>query len=316
MGTKENQPLRYSVIVLLEESVEDFAAYIKTLDDIFSATGDPFEILIMANGTEWFLKPELKRLARCNGRLKAFALNIRTSQAVCLKAGIKESRGEIIVACGAYQQITGESFRRLLEQMDDETDVISPWRQKRVDPPLNQFQSRLFNAIVRTFTGSHFNDLSCEVKIFRRSIMEEIQLYGNMYRFLPIVAAQRGFKCKEVKCAHHQERGKEGFYSLSEYVSRVIDILTLYFNTGFSRKPLRFFSTIGAVFVAVAVTILLFIFAQKLLLNTPIGNRAELLLALFFMVLGIQTASFGLLGEIITFTHSQGRPDYIVEKVI
>jgi hypothetical protein len=146
--------------------------------------------------------------------------------------------------------------------------------------------------------------------------MEEILLYGNMYRFLPIVAAQKGFNCKEIKCEHYQELGKKGFYRISEYVSRIIDIMTLYFNTGFSKKPLRFFSTIGAGFVAVAVIILFYIFGQKLLFNYPIGNRGELLLALLFMVLGIQTASFGLLGEIITFTHSHGRHDYIVEKII
>ena len=308
--------MKYSVIVLLEESSEDFSWFIQTLYEIFSSKHKPFEILIVANGTEGFLKNELKNLKDCNDKLKAFTLNKKTPQSVCLKTGFKETKGEIIVVCGSYQQITRDSFIQLLDSLDNETDIISPWRQHRVDHSLNQFQSKMFNALVRKITKSNLHDLSCTVKIFRREVLEDTDLYGNMYRFLPILAEQKGYRHKEVKCEHYQERGKTGFYSLSEYFTRIIDILTLYFNTRFTRKPLRFFSAMGAIFLAFGFLITCYVFAQKIFMNYPIGGRPVLLLAILFMVLGVQAASVGLLGEIIAFTHGRQREEYTIEKKI
>jgi len=308
--------MKYSIIVLLEEKSEDFSQFVQMLHKTFSSRPDPFEIIILANSTEGFLKNELEKLQELDLHLKAFALNKKATQAVCLKAAFKESTGEIIVVCGSYQQIEKDSFVQLLDSLDAEIDIISPWRQERVDPSFNQFQSRIFNFLVRKITGSDLHDLSCTVKIFRRKVLEDIELYGNMYRFLPIVADKHGFKNKEVKCGHAEEHGKSGLYSLSEYLTRIIDIFTLYFNTRFTRKPLRFFSTIGAVFILIGMMIITLIFIQKILLGSPIGNRPGLLMAVLFMVLGIQAASVGLLGEIIVFTHGRQKKEYTIEKEI
>jgi hypothetical protein len=308
--------MKYSIIILLEEKNEDFSQFVQMLYETFSSRPDSFEIIILANGMEGFLKSQLEKLPELNCQITAFAFNKITTQAVCLKAGLKESKGEIIVVCGSYQQLTKNSFMHLLDSLDDETDIISPWRQQRVDPSFNRFQSRIFNILVKLFTRSDLNDLSCTVKIFRRKVIEDTKLYGNMYRFLPIIAQQKGFKNKEVKCEHYQERGKSGFYSLSEYLTRIIDIITLYFNTRFIRKPLRFFSTIGVIFVLIGIFITLFIFMQKIIMGYPIGDRPGLLMAILFMVLGIQAASVGFLGEIIVYTHGRETKEYNIEKVI
>lgn len=270
----------------------------------------------MANGTGGFLRNQLAKFQGLNHRFKAFEFNTKTTQAVCLAAGLKESNGEVIIACGSYQQITNDSFNQLLDNMDVNTDIISPWRQDRVDPLFNQFQSKIFNTLVRTLIKSDLHDFSCTVKIIRRDVLEEIKIYGNMYRFLPVVAAQKGFKTKEIKCQHFQERGKTGFYNLSDYVTRLIDIFTLFFNTRFIKKPLRFFSAIGMGFLLVGLFIAAYVITQKFFLGHPVGNRPALLLAIFFMVLGVQAASVGLLGEIIAFTHGRHKKEYTIEKVI
>jgi len=307
---------KYSIIVLLEETHEDFPQFIRNLHDVFSTRRVPFEILIMANGTGGFLKHQLTELQGFNHRLKAFEFDRKTTQAVCLKAGLKESSGEIIVVCGSYQQITNDSLTLLLESYNEKPDIISPWRQHRVDPWFNRFQSEVFNILVRKITKSDFHDLSCTVKVFRREVLEETEIYGNMYRFLPIVAARKGFKTKEIKCSHYQERGKTGFYSLSEYITRLIDIFTLYFNTRFTRKPLRFFSGIGLGFLLVGLFVMSYIFVQRFLMGHPVGNRPILFLAIFFMALGVQAASIGLLGEIIVFTHGRQKKEYTIEREI
>ena len=308
--------IKYSVIVLLEEQHEDFAQFVQNLYDLFSGRKESFEILIMANGTGGFLRNKLQKFQNCNDKLKIFELNTRTPQAVCLKAGLKESSGEIIVACGSYQQLTNETLAHAIDCLDDNTDIVSPCRQCRVDPSFNQFQSKVFNALVRWITRSDLHDLNCTVKIFRREVLEKTEIYGNMYLFLPVVAARKGFRTKEIGCLHYQERGKTGFYSLSSYFSRTIDIFILYFNTRFTRKPLRFFSSLGLIFLILGLLIMCYVFGQRFFFDYPIGGRPVLLLAILFMVLGIQAASVGLLGEIIVFAYGRHNKEYTIEKWI
>jgi hypothetical protein len=314
------KPMKYSIIILLEleEMHKDSVQFIQNLHDIFSNRQEPFEILIICNAIGGFLRNELDELLTHNNRIQAFEFTTRTTQATCLKAGIKGSSGEIIVVCGSYQQIPNGSLIKLLDHLDDETDIVTPWRQHRVDTVFNQFQSKLFNTLVKTITISNFHDLSCTVKVLRRKVFEETKIYGNMSRFLPILAVQRGFKAKEVQCDHYQQLGigKSGFYSISHYFSIFIDILTLYFNTRFTRKPLRFFSSIGMIFLLMGLLITAYVFAEKFLMGYPVGGRPVLLLALLFIVLGVQAASVGLLGEIIAFTHGRKRKEYTVEKII
>jgi hypothetical protein len=308
--------LKYSVIVLLEEQHEDFAEFIQDLYNLFSSRKESFEILIMANGTGGFLRDQLAELQNCNDKLKAFELNIKTPQAICLKTGLKASSGKIIITCGSYKQITERSFLRLLDSLDDELDIISPWRQNRIDPRFKRFQSKLFNTLVRRITRYDLHDLSCTVRIFRREVLEETEVYGNMYRFLPIIAARKGFKTKEVKSEHCREPGRIYFFALSDYVSRLIDIFTLYFNLRFTRKPLRFFSTIGLAFLLIGLFMGSYVLLERIFMGYPIGNRPTLILAILSSVLGVQVASVGLLGEIIAFVHGRHRKEYTIEKLL
>ncbi len=310
--------MKYSIIVLLEleEMHKGSIQFIQNLYELFSNRQDQFEILIIANGIGEILKNELTALLTRHDKIKALEFNTKITQAVCLKAALRETSGDIVVVCGSYQQITDSSLLRLLDDIDSETDIVTPWRQHRVDSTLNQFQSKLFNALVRKLTASSYHDTSCTVKVFRREVLEDVEIYGNMYRFLPILADQRGFKTKEIKCEHYQQHGKSTYYGLTHYINIFIDIFTLYFNTWFTRKPLRFFSTIGVILSCIGLFITSYVFAQKIILGYSIGDRSLLLLAIFFMVLGIQAASAGLLGEIIAFTHGRQRKEYTIEKII
>jgi hypothetical protein len=308
--------VKYSLIVLVEDKQRDFAQFMRNLYDLLDGRQEPFEIIIMANGTGGFFRNEFEEFQGLRNRIKAFEFNSKVTQAACFKAGLKESNGEIIVVCGSYQQITNDSLIDCLDSLDNETDIICPWRQHRVDTSFNKFQSKVFNAIVRKIAGFDLHDLGCTLKIFRRKVLEETEFYGNMYQFLPILAAQKGFKTTEVKCKHYQQRGKTGLRNLSLLIPRLLDIFTLYFNTRFTRKPLRFFSAIGVFFLAAGTMIVLGVFAQKLIGGYPIGGRPILLLALLFMVLGVQAASIGLLGEIVVFTHGRQNRAYTIDKII
>jgi hypothetical protein len=313
---KTAKPIQYSIIVLLEETEEGFHDFITLLHQVFTSRDVSFEILIMANGTEGFLKEQLSLLEPGNGGIKAFAFNKKVPQAVCLKTGLNESIGRIIMVCGSYQQITTDSFYDVLDGLEKGIDVITPSRKRRVDPSFNQLQSKIFNWLARLATGSTINDLSCTVKLFRREVLENIEIYGNMYRFLPILAERKGYKNKEVLCGHHQERGQTGFYRFSEYLSRLIDLFTIFFTTRFAWKPLRFFSAVGATFVLGGLGVLTYVLLEKLVQGVPIGQRPLVLLGLLLAMVGIQAAGIGLLGEIVIFTYGRSRQQYDIEKTL
>lgn len=310
--------MKYSIIVSLEleEMHNGSVQFIENLYELFYKKKEPFEMLVVANGIGEFLKSELISLLNRCEKVKAIEFNAKTTQAVCLKAALKETKGEIMVVCGSYQQINSDSLLKLLDNVDDEIDIVTPWRQHRVDSALNQFQSKIFNALIRKLTASNYHDTSCTVKVFRREVLESVEIYGNMYRFLPILADQKGFKTKEIKCDHYQQHGKSTYYGLTHYINIFIDIFTLYFNTWFTRKPLRFFSAIGIILSCLGVFIASYVFTQKFFLGYSIGNRPLLLFAIFFIVLGVQAASVGLLGEIIAFTHGRNRKEYTIERII
>jgi hypothetical protein len=305
-----------SVIVLLEEQYSDFPEFLLNLDRIFSNSGMEYEFLVVANGTGNFFRTIQERLSAMNQRMRAFEFGTPVTQAVCLKAVLNEAKGDVLAIFGSYQQLTDNSIEDCVSVMDENIDIISPWRKHRVDPSFNQLQSRMFNWMVRRFAGTDLHDFSCTVKVCRREVLEEIELYGNMFRFLPVLASGKGFVIREIPVEHKQERGKTGFYSPAEYIGRILEIFTLFFNTRFSRKPLRFFSSIGLVFTAVGILLLAALFIQRAFFAIPIGNRPVLFVSLLITIIGVLVSSAGLLGEIIAFTNGRHKKEYVIERMI
>jgi len=308
--------MKYSIIFLVDELDPGLPPFIRTLREVLTWQKESYEIILVANGAGRETQMQIEGLLAEHEGLKAFELSCKAPQATALRAGFEESRGEIIMVCGSHQQISRESLVELMRSMDDSTDVVNSWRAERTDSSFNQLQSRVYNGLVRAVSRSDMHDLSSAIKLFRRQVLEEVEIYGNLYRFLPVLAAQKGFRVKEVRCTHHQWRGKTGLVGPAEYIERIVDIFTLYFITRFARKPLRFFSLFGLVFSLTGLAVTGTVFLQKLFLGYGIGERPVFLLGMFLLVLGVQVASTGLLGEIVAFTHGRRKPQYNVEKTI
>lgn len=312
----ENSKIKYSIIILLEEENEKINIFVQDLHEFFTKNREVFEIILIANGTSGIFKAKFQEIRREFSSIKIFTLYRRNTQAVCMKAALKESKGDIIIACGSYQQITMKDFDKALQSLDIKTDMILPCRRNRLDPSFNQLQSRFFNLLVRKITGYQFNDISCTIRIVRRVVMENIDFYGNMYRFLPVVAAQKGFKYKEINADHFKEMGKTGFYSPSEYLLRILDIFSLFFLVHYTKKPFRFFSIIGLFFFSLGLGVVGYLILEKLFFDVLVGNNFVLIMGFLLIAVGMQSAGTGLLGEIITFTHGRKRKEYTIDQIV
>lgn len=309
--------MKYTLLFLLEEESLDFLQFFDKIYALFLNRGEPFEAIIVDNGTGDFLEKILNDIPQEKYRnLMAMKLSKKVQPSIAIKCALQDCTGEKLVICGSYQQISLADFGRLLDAAEEKADVVLPWRRHRVDTPLSRMQSSLFNGIVRKITGTPLHDLSCTVRVLKREVIEELDLYGDLYRFLPILAERKGFKTIELPCEHIDERGKSGLYSLSSYLNRLADIFVLYFTTRFSRKPLRFFGFIGMFSIVTGCAMLAWVFLQKIFAGLPIGNRTLLALGFGFLILGMQVASVGLLGEIVAFTLGRKKKEYVVERVI
>jgi glycosyltransferase involved in cell wall biosynthesis len=216
----------------------------------------------------------------------------------------------------AYFQVEPRGIGPALAALDDGADLVAGRRFPRIDSFFNRLQSRLFHWFVRRMTSTDFHDISCGFKAMRRRVVREIHLYGGLHRFIPILAMNRGFTVREVELPQRNEDRQTRFHGAGAYLGRLLDVLTIFFLVKFTRTPLRFFGLLGLFLFVSGFAIDLVVAVQKIAWNQEIADRPLLLLGVLLMVLGVQTLSLGLLGEMIIFTHARNVRDYRVAEVI
>jgi len=293
------------------ELEEIYARFSRELEE----TGRLYEFIFIDDGAGEKTFQTLKRLQEQHPSVKVIKFNQDFGEAVALSVGFEKARGEIIITLASFMQTDPQDLHKLLDQIDAGCDMVIGWRYPRVDTILNRWQSSAFNWITRRLTKFSLHDLNCSLRVMRRKVVQAIPIYGDQFRFLPILAHRQGFRVKEVQVRHVKEMGKTGIYGLGSYVRRLIDILTLFFLVKFTKKPLRFFGLIGTALFGVGFLINVYLTVVRIMGN-PIGNRPMLLLGVLLMVVGIQTFSIGLVGEIIIFTHAKEIKEYNIEQFL
>lgn len=249
-------------------------------------------------------------------QIKAIAFQQAFGASACLTSGLQESRGRVILTTPQYVQVDPREIEALLNRIEAGADFAAPWRHPRVDPLLNRLQSSAFNLVMRRIIKAPFHDLNCYFRAIKREVLEEMAIYGDMYRFLPLIAYRQGLKVEEVKVRHLQEWGGSGFFGFGVYARRFLDIIGLMFLTHFTLKPLRFFGTLGALFAGLGGLMLLMIFLPWLFMENSLHYSWPIFhVGVLFFVLGVQIIGFGLVGEIIIYTQARKLREYRIERI-
>jgi hypothetical protein len=216
----------------------------------------------------------------------------------------------------SHFQTAPEGAQKVLEHLDDGYDLVVTERCPRLDSLLNRFQSRVFHALTRWLTGVQLHDLSCRLKGMRRRVAREIDLYGDLHRFFPVLAYQRGFRVAEIAVAQDPRDERPGVRSPGIYLRRLLDIVTIFFLMKFIQKPLRFFGVVGGALLGAGACISAVLSVQRLWGSTALTDRPLLILGVLLVVFGFQTVSIGLLGEIIVFTRARKIRAYPVGEIL
>jgi glycosyltransferase involved in cell wall biosynthesis len=275
-----------------------------------------WECILVFDGVRGPAWAEAARLAAARpSHVRPIAFQQAFGESVCLSAGFEKARGGIVVTSPQYVQIDPHELGAMLAALREGADFVTPWRHPRVDPLLNRLQSALFNWVMRRIIHMKFHDLNCYFRAIRREVLEELALYGDMYRFLPVIAFRQGFRVVEVKVRHLEEWGGAGFFGVGVYVRRFLDILGMVFLAKFTLKPLRFFGVLGGLLLSVGGVLSLVMVWQWIFENKGLYHRPLFFIALLLAVLGVQIIGFGLVGEIIIYTQAGHLREYRVERI-
>lgn len=236
-------------------------------------------------------------------------------EASLVKRAADLSSGSYLLTLPAYYRVRPESLGRLLETVEEGADLAVARRWPRKDPWINQVQTKLFHFLLRGVSGRRFDDLACGVRAMTRQVLEEVPLYGDFFRFFPVLAVSQGYRVEQVDGGHHPEDRRARVYSPGVYLRRLIDLLGVFFLVRFTYKPLRFFGLVGSAVSLVGAAILGLLFVQRVG-GQGIADRPLLLLGVLLLTLGVQAIALGLIGEIIVHLNAPERPGYRVLDVV
>jgi len=308
--------LDVTVVVPVQNEDAEVREVVEALGGELDREGRSWELFFVFDGVSGQAFETVRRLRRELGpKVKSISFKNPFGESVCLSAAFERARGRYVITTPQYVQIDPTELGRMLQALEDGSDFVTPWRSPRVDPWLNRLQSAAFNLIIRQVVRMHFHDLNCYFRAIRREVLEDVAIYGDMYRFLPVIAYRQGYRVDEVKVRHLKEWGKAGFFGLGVYVRRFLDVLAVMFLSKFTLKPLRFFGTVGGLFSMLGFGIILYLSILKLFFNQSIGGRPLFVLGVMLFVLGVQVIGFGLVGEIIIFSQARNLKEYRVERI-
>lgn len=311
-----NQNIDLSAIIIYYQKYE--FDKIDSLYDSYKTnlekTGLNYEIVFVIDGNMPDVLTDIKNIAKDENNIKIVKLGRWFGDATALQAGFEASDGSLIITLPSFQQVEAEEIPNMIKALDN-YDMVVGWRWPRMDSFLNSLQSRFFNYLVRLFVGIHFHDLKNNLKVFKREVLENIYMYGDQDRFLPLWAWRLGYKVNEIKVKQHKTDFRQKFYPLKSYIERTLELISLFFLIKFTKKPIRFFGSSGLIIFSVGAILGVILFIQRFFLGIALADRPIVLVSILLIIFGILAFAIGLVGELIIFTHAKDIKDYIIEDV-
>ena len=304
-----------SVIIPISERHDDIGEMHREYRDALLQAGTPFEMIYVVDGGFAKAYLELKALKAQGEKLTLIKHARPFGEAVAITSGFQQSSGGIVMTLPAYHQVDAAELPKMIESLGDH-DMVVARRWPRSDSKWNQAQTRLYHSIVSRMTGNVCNDIGCSVRLFRRKVLEEIHIYGDLHRFLPILSHKQGFRIREVDLKQSPKEKRVRTYPFGIYVRRMIDLLTVFFLIKFTKKPLRFFGLTGSVILLLGFLVTSYLVVSRLLFGVSLSDRPLFLVGILFLVLGLQIFAIGLVGEIVIFTHAKELKEYTVEEIV
>jgi hypothetical protein len=267
----------------------------------FRASGTQFEFIFIAAPSCSMRIPQLEPLVEAGEPVRGLVAQT-ISEATLLRVGVSAARGDRIITLPAFHRIEAPGLLHLLDRLDEGADFVVARRWPRRDAWVNRAQAWVFHWITKTLRGDQLNDVSSGVHATRRDVINDLPLYGDLFRFLPILALGAGFNVAEVDTPQHPADRRARLYRPGVYVRRLLDVMGLFFLVRFTEKPLRFFGLVGSAGLVAGSAVLLLLLVERMF-GKGVGDRPLMIIGVLLIVLGVQAVGLGLVGEIIVHLH-------------
>ena len=306
-----------SVVIPVFNEEGNLAALHQELTAALDPFGKRYEILFIDDGSTDASFALLKSIYHRDEHVRVVRFRKNFGQTSALAAGFAEARAPVIVTLDADLQNDPQDIPRLVERLDAGFDMVCGWRKDRKDPFLGRrLPSQVANWLISVTTGVHLHDYGCTLKAFRSEVVKNLQLYGEMHRFIPAVASGFGVAIDEMVVGHRPRSAGQSKYGISRTVRVILDLITVKFLLDFSHRPLQVFGLAGLSMGAIGFALGAYLTWVKFVLGQPIGGRPLLLLSALLMVFGVQLVSLGLIGELQARTYHENRsaPPYAIRE--
>ena len=295
----------------LRELFERIAAAARSL----LPAGEGFEVIFIDDGSRDGSVRVVEELAREHDEVSLVQLRGNFGKSAALAAGFERARGRVVFTLDADLQDDPKEIPRFLEALDGGLDVVSGFKRKRHDPWHKVLPSRVFNALVRKLTGVPLRDVNCGFKAYRAEVVKRVRLYGELHRFVPVLAHWRRFRVGEIVVEHHPRRHGASKFGATRFYRGLMDLMTVYFLLKYDRKPLHFFGLFGGLSTMAGLLVCAYLSAVKLS-GEPIGHRPLLTLGILLIVVGVQILATGLIAELVVHLGGRDQAPYEVSREV
>ena len=313
-------PLALSVVVPVYNEDESVPMLYQRLTEVLAAGPLPYhtsyEIILIDDGSRDRSMAVCAEIQRHDPHVRVMQFRRNFGKTAALHAGFGMARGERIVTIDAdMQEDPGDMFR-LLAKLDEGYDLVSAWREQRNDPLSKTLPSRFFNGVVSRITGVHLHDFNCGFKAYTHEVIAELRLYGELHRFVPVLAQQQGFRVTEVPVVHSPRRYGKSKFGAKRLGRGYLDFIQVLFLTSYLRRPLRLFGAVGTLFTGLGLVICAYLALVWMQGQRPIGDRPLLTLGVLLVITGLQFISTGLVGEMLRNSSYRAGDEYSIRRVL
>ena len=315
----KQKSVEISIVIPVYDEEENLKDLYAKLGEVLPSITESYEIIFVDDGSTDNSFNILKEINKKDEKVKAIKFRRNFGQTAAISAGFDYSKGDVIITMDGDLQNDPGDIPLLLEKINEGYDVVSGWREDRKDPLFTKkLPSKFSNWLASKLTGVKLHDFGCTLKAFRREVMENIDLYGEMHRYIPALASWMGVSIAEVKVRHRPRQHGRSKYGITRLVRGMLDLITVKFLLSYSTRPLQLFGIPGIISFFAGFVIGAYLTIGRLFFGMGLADRPLLLLAVLLVFLGVQFITMGLLGEVIarTYYEAQGKPIYAVKEII
>ena len=308
-----------SIVIPVYNEEESIPHLAESLQPVLEKLGKKYEVLLIDDGSKDKSYEKLADIHEKNKNFKIIRFRRNYGQTQAMRAGFDNAAGDIIVTLDADLQNDPSDIPAILQKMEEGYDIVSGWRKNRQDRLFSRrMPSVIANRLISRLFNVHIHDYGCTLKAYKRDILDNIELYGEMHRYIPAVASWMGVEIAEIPVNHHPRKFGKAKYGISRTVRVILDIITIKFLLTYSKKPMQIFGLIGVAASLIGLGLTIWLIVERLFFDIPLANRPLFILSIFIFLGGIQFVTMGLLGEIMmrTYHEGTGKPTYMIRNFL